>query len=254
MESMTFLKILMLRRDMSTKELAEGLGISTVKAKEWIDGERAIPIQRMDSLRKLLKIDNADLLSEKMKLPTEEELGLINSKFNIKKVETYKSKKIILQPVGTTLINFNKSILNAKGESPTFGKKFVTRFLKESEYNDQSADIDLSIWGVKDGKNLITLNRFHRISSGDLVVFYFAQKLIAYGEVIHKTEDEEFAESVWGDSEYKNLILLNSVKSIDVEFKKVAKELYGKASNSLQSMRILDEEKSKKISKYLDIK
>lgn len=252
MDTITFLKILMMRRDMSTKDLAIGLGVSSVKAKEWIDGERAIPIQRMDSLKKFLKIDNPELLSEKMKLPSEEELGLVEDKSVTNKIEIYKNRKVIWQPVGTTLHNFNKSVLDHNGNGSIFEKDLYPEVFKD--FNGvEKLDRGLSVWGVKDGKNLITLNRFHRISTGDLVMFYFAQKFIAFGEVVHKIENREFAMNVWGNADYKNLLVLDNVKSIDVDFKEVTNELYGKSSNSLQGMRILDEKKSSEIMKYLNV-
>lgn len=77
MESLTFFKILMLQKKLSNKDVAKELGVSEVSVKDWIDGKKNIPYKRLDELKKVLEIDNPDLLSEKMRLPTLEEMGLV---------------------------------------------------------------------------------------------------------------------------------------------------------------------------------
>ena len=245
MKDITFLRILMMREELSNKELAKKLEVSEANLKEWVNGERNIPFQWFSKFREILRIDNPELLSEKMKLPSLEDMGLIGDAtvINVQKVKN--NRQVIWQPVGTELRNFYRSVLNEYGDAPIH---LEDKNLSELYSHLNTLGIEgVSAWGVKDGKNYMTLNKFQRIENGDIVMFYSSQKFIAYGEVVGKLESEKWSKELWLSEEFKNIYVLQNVRPIDFDFLKFTERVYGKASKSLQSLRILDDEKAERV-------
>lgn len=95
------------------------------------------------------------------------------------------------------------------------------------------------------------MNKFQRIENGDTVMFFSDRKFFAYGEVIGKLESEEWSKNLWWSEEFKNIYVLKDVKRIDIDFVEFTKTIYGKPSRSLQSLRILDDEKATHVFRIL---
>ncbi|WP_074037977.1 helix-turn-helix domain-containing protein [Exiguobacterium profundum] len=250
MESLTFFKILMLQKKLSNKDVAKELGVSEVSVKDWIDGKKNIPYKRLDELKKVLEIDNPDLLSEKMRLPTPEEMGLVGDTSVENVITEKKTEQIIWQPVGSDLRNFYSSILSEKVSSPPVSTKDM-RLEPVREEVELIESGFVSVWGVQDGNNYMTFNKFQRIQKGDIVMFYSAQKFIAYGTIVGKIISEDLSMELWKSHDFKNIYIIKDVRPMDEEYSEWTKQIYGKASRSLQGLRILDEEKSKHCLKIL---
>ncbi|MEI4462294.1 hypothetical protein SZL87_07675 [Exiguobacterium indicum] len=248
---LTFLRILMMLESLSNKELALKLGVSEANLKEWADGERNIPYQWFNKFKEVLDIDNPQLLSNKMELPSVEEMGLIGDATIVNVQQLKNNRQIIWQPVGTDMRNFHRSILDEQGMPPIH---FDDRFL--TDLNQHLIDLDVkkvSVWGVKDGKNYVTFNKFQRIENGDIVMFYSTQKFVAYGEVIGKIESKEWSKELWWSEDFENIYVLRDVKTTNLDFLEVTKIVYGESGKSLQSLRILDDEKSESMYDFLNL-
>ena len=243
MNALTFLKVFMIRKGITNRALADKLGVSDSILRGWVDGERRIPVQRFEQFKKVLGIDNPENLSEKMLLPTPEEMGLFGSAATEGFVASVEDdEQVIWQPVGSDLRNFQTSILDKDGCPPILSD---SKFLEPLKPRMIEVGVDsVSVWGVKDGKNFSTLNKFLRIKDGDIVMFYSSQSFIAWGRVIGKVESPQWSEELWGEVDFKHIYVLKDVRPISVDFFEATRLVYGKESNSLQSLRILDNEKS----------
>ena len=114
---------------------------------------------------------------------------------------------------------------------------------------------EAAVWGVVPGKAPGNINKWQRISSGDLVLFAADKKITSYGIVSLKFNSKNFAEKLWGLNEdnqtWEYMYTLTDVKNIEMSYEEFNEVVGYKSNNIIQGFTVMDEPKSEKFLDYL---
>ena len=112
-----------------------------------------------------------------------------------------------------------------------------------------------AIWGVVPGKSPGNLNKWNRISAGDLVLFSADKQIHSYGLVSLKFNSRKFAEELWGKNEenqtWEYMYTLTDVKHVGISYEEFNNVVGYKENNVIQGFTVMDEEKSERFLDYL---
>ena len=112
-----------------------------------------------------------------------------------------------------------------------------------------------AIWGVVPGNSTGNVNKWQRISKGDVVLFAADKKIHSYGLVALKFNSKNFAEKLWGLSEdnqtWEYMYTLTDVKQINISYQEFNEVVGYKPNNVIQGFTVMDEAKSEKFLDYL---
>lgn len=112
-----------------------------------------------------------------------------------------------------------------------------------------------AIWGVVPGKPPGNVNKWQRISSGDLVLFSADKKIYSYGIVALKFNSRKFAEKLWDlsieNQAWEYMYTLTDVKQIEMSYEEFNKVVGYKENNIIQGFTVMDEDKSGMFLDYL---
>lgn len=112
-----------------------------------------------------------------------------------------------------------------------------------------------AIWGVVAGKSPGNVNKWNRISEGDLVLFAADKRIHSYGLVSLKFNSRNFAEKLWGQNEenqtWEYMYTLTDVKQIEISYEEFNNVVGYKENNVIQGFTVMDEDKSGKFLDYL---
>jgi len=114
---------------------------------------------------------------------------------------------------------------------------------------------EAAIWGVVPGNSPGNVNKWQRISKGDLVLFSADKRIHSYALVSQKFNSRVFAEKLWGLSEEKQtweyMYTLTDIKKIDISYEEFNEVVGYKSNNVIQGFTVMDEVKSEKFLDYL---
>ena len=114
-----------------------------------------------------------------------------------------------------------------------------------------------AVWGVVPGKSPGNINKWNRISAGDLVLFAADKRIRSYGLVSLKFNSKKFAEKLWGQNEenqtWEYMYTLTDIKDIDISYEEFNDVVGYKANNVIQGFTVMDEAKSEKFLNYLAV-
>jgi hypothetical protein len=131
--------------------------------------------------------------------------------------------KIIIQPCGAKAkINFENTIIN---------KADLSKY--------DLAHREASVWGVHKEKY------FEDLNIGDNVYFGDTTGLFYRGKVCYKTINEQIANDLWGNLDFKYIYILSSVEKTEIELSIYNKAVGYNPVAPIQAFRILDAMKSK---------
>lgn len=109
------------------------------------------------------------------------------------------------------------------------------------------------MWGVVAGKGQVNVNKWKRISIGDLVLFAADKKIQASAVVATKFTSERLASLLWNKNEggetWKYMYSLDEIRDLDISYEEFNSIVGYKTNNVIQGFTVLDAEKS---SQFLD--
>jgi len=112
---------------------------------------------------------------------------------------------------------------------------------------------EAGMWGVVSGKNNVNVNKWAKITVGDLVLFAANKKIHSSGIVSMKFNSESLAKKLWGVNEegytWEYMYSLDEIKSLNISYEEFNEIVGYKSNNVIQGFTVLDEEKS---SAFLD--
>jgi len=147
------------------------------------------------------------------------------------------------------------------GKKPVLGKELLKYWTQQDLANFPiSPDDKFAVWGVTDGKKNINKNKWLRMASGDLVLFYGGREFFSVGKVIYKTTNLDLAMYLWGPNnlnfdgvEWLNIFLIDDIRDTRIPLETFNK-IMGYAPNYIvQAYQVYDELTSEKIIEGLEL-
>lgn len=234
------LKVEMENHKQTPSDLAGIVGTSSQSVNGWLSGRKNISKEHLETLVKIYGKSSEYLLSE--------------SEVTQKAADFFKNNEVALQPTSDPVAqeNYKKTII----ESIKLNE--IKLYLSSSQHEDLKRiypDGNCYIWGVKDGKNLMTKKQYEKLTPNDTtVLFYQAGLFYSKASVTYLMTSDTLSRYLWDDEIYKNIYFITKAEAFNLAIEQFNKFVYGREEKfPLMGFRVLDREKSLELLLALDI-
>jgi hypothetical protein len=154
---------------------------------------------------------------------------------------------VILQPAGNQggrehFLDTVANLVDISACTP-FVAPQVQRLLEVAHPNGKAG-----MWGVVPGQKDVNVNKWNRISVGDVVLFAADKKIMSSAVVASKFTSERLARKLWDvNSEgvtWKYMYSLDEIRPLDITYEEFNIIVGYKTNNVIQGFTVMDEEKS----------
>lgn len=155
--------------------------------------------------------------------------------------------RVVIQPAGNKFgrkhfVDTIENPVEISRHRELLGKDFYS-------LNELADEGKLAFWGVTPGKNKVNVNKFKKLSTGDVVFFTRDSKVFCTAEIAYLFSNQEFAKALWNvdpdNQTWENMYALINVTFCDIPYPVLRNAIGSDSGDNFMGFRPLDLAKSK---------